>query len=101
MGFTTKEVRGITKYLVDTGIEPTQLRMHISEIPAGASSHPPHEHAGAEAFFMLEGHATIEVEGEKHALGPNEVIILDGNKPHGLSNAGTVPMRYLVISAGH
>jgi (S)-ureidoglycine aminohydrolase len=101
MGFTTKDVRGITKYLVDTGIEPTQLRMHISEVPAGGRSHPPHEHAGAEAFYMLEGHATIEVEGEKHALGPNEVIILDGNKPHGLSNAGATPMRYLVISAGH
>lgn len=101
MGFATREVRGITKYLVDTGIDPQQLRMHISEVPAGGRSHPPHEHAGVEAFYMLEGHATIEVEGEELSLGPNEVILLDGSKPHGLSNAGTVPMRYLVISAGH
>ena len=101
MGFITKEVRGITKYLIDTGIEPQQLRMHISEVPAGGRSHPPHEHAGVEAFYILEGHGTIEVEGEQHSLGPNEVILLDASKPHGLSNAGTVPMRYLVIIAGH
>ena len=101
MGFVTKEVGGITRYLIETGIEPTQLRMHISEVPAGGRSHPPHEHAGVEAFYMLEGHATIEVEGEEYSLGPNEVILLDGAKPHGLRNAGTVPMRYLVIIAGH
>jgi quercetin dioxygenase-like cupin family protein len=101
MGFAAREVRGITEYLVDTDIEPTQLRMHISEVPAGGCSHPPHEHAGVEAFYMLEGHATIEVEGEEHSLGPNGVILLDATKPHGLRNAGTVPMRYLVIITGH
>jgi (S)-ureidoglycine aminohydrolase len=101
MGFVTQEVKGITKYLVYTGIDPQQLRMHISEVPAGGRSHPPHEHAGLEAFYILEGHGTIEVEEEKHSLGPNEIIILDASKPHGLSNAGTTPMRYLVIIAGH
>ena len=101
MGFVTQEVKGITKYLVYTGIDPQQLRMHISEVPAGGRSHPPHEHAGLEAFYMLEGHGTIEVEEEKHSLGPNEIIILDASKPHGLSNAGTTPMRYLVIITGH
>jgi (S)-ureidoglycine aminohydrolase len=101
MGFATKETKGITKYLVDTDIEPQRLRMHLSEVPAGGRSHPPHEHAGIEAFYILEGHGMIEVEGEKHSLGPNEVILLDGSKPHGLSNAGAVPMRYLVIIAGH
>ena len=60
-----------------------------------------HEHAGVEAFYILEGHGTIEVEGEKHSLGPNEIILLDASKPHGLSNAGATPLRYLVIIAGH
>ena len=101
MGFVIKEARGITKYFVDTGIEPEQLRMHISEVPAGGRSHPPHEHAGVEAVYILEGHGAIEVDGETYSLGPNEVMLLDGSKPHGLSNAGTVPMRYLVIIAGH
>lgn len=101
MGFETKEAKGITKYLFDTSIKPEQLHLHITELPPGASSHSPHTHAGIEAFYMLEGQATIEVEGEKHSLGPNEVILLDANKPHGLSNASTVPIRYLVISAEH
>jgi mannose-6-phosphate isomerase-like protein (cupin superfamily) len=101
MGFTAKKVNGIAKYLVDTDIDPQQLRMHISKVPAGGRSHLPHEHAGVEAFYMLEGHGTIEVEGNEYSLGPNEIILLDATKPHGLRNAGTVPMRYLVIIAGH
>jgi len=101
MDFSLKDVPGLTKYLADTDVDPHQLRMHISEIAPGARGHAPHAHEGVEAFYMLEGHGTIEVEGERYSLGPNEVILLDASKPHGLANTGTAPMRYLVISAGH
>ena len=101
MEFTTRKVRGIAKYLVDMDIEPQQLHMHVSEIPAGGSPHPPHEHAGVEAFYVLEGNGTLEVAGESHSLSPNEAILLDAGKPHSLINTGTTPMRYLVIIAGH
>jgi mannose-6-phosphate isomerase-like protein (cupin superfamily) len=46
---------------------------------------------------MLEGQGTLEVEGVSHRLGPNECMVLDTTRVHGLHNTGTVPMRYLVI----
>jgi quercetin dioxygenase-like cupin family protein len=98
MGFTLQTVKGLGKYLVDSGIDPQALRMHITEIAPGTSAHAPHTHAGIEAFYVLEGHGTLNVEGESpQSLGPNDVIILNPAKLHGLTNTGDTPMRYMVI----
>ncbi|MCX6032747.1 MAG: cupin domain-containing protein [Chloroflexi bacterium] len=97
MAFTTRQAKGLTRCLVETGIDPEKLRIHISEIPPGTRAHPPHTHEAVEAFYVLEGHGAVEVGGERHAVGPNEAIILDARNPHGLENIGDTPMRYLVI----
>jgi quercetin dioxygenase-like cupin family protein len=100
MGFALQTVKGLGKYLVDSGIDPQMLRMHITEIAPGTSAHAPHTHAGLEAFYILEGHGILNVEGDTpQALGPNDVIILDPAKLHGLTNTGATPMRYMVIIA--
>lgn len=100
MGFTVQPAKGLGRYLVDSGIDPQRLRVHISEIAPGTSAHAPHTHTGVEAFYVLEGHGTLKVDGETpQPLGPNDVIILDPAKLHGLTNTGDVPMRYMVIIA--
>jgi quercetin dioxygenase-like cupin family protein len=100
MGFTVQTAKGLGKYSVDSGIDPQMLRMHITEIAPGTSAHAPHTHAGVEAFYVLEGHGTLNVDGEApQLLGPNDVIILDPAKLHGLTNTGGTPMRYMVIIA--
>ncbi|MBN1246524.1 MAG: cupin domain-containing protein [Anaerolineae bacterium] len=100
MGFSIQPVKGLSKVLVDTDIDPGALRLHISEIAPGTAAHPPHTHEGVEAFYVLEGHGTLETQGERYDLGPNEAILLDATKGHGLTNTGDVPMRYVVIIAG-
>ena len=100
MGFTVQTAKGLGKYIVDSGIDPQMLRMHITEIAPGTSAHAPHTHAGVEAFYVLEGQGTLNVDGEApQSLGPNDVIILDPAKLHGLTNTGDTPMRYMVIIA--
>ena len=99
MTFKTQSIKGISQYLLDEDVDFNALRMHISEIAPGTSAHPPHTHNGAEAFYVLEGHGTIDVEGERHTLGPNDVIVLDPAKLHGLTNTGDTKMRYMVIIA--
>jgi mannose-6-phosphate isomerase-like protein (cupin superfamily) len=101
MGFSAQSVKGLAKCLIDADIAPHKLHMHVSEIAPGTRAHEAHTHAGIEAFYVLEGHGAVEVGGESLAVGPNESIILDASKPHGLVNIGTVPMRYLVVIAGH
>ncbi len=97
MPFTTRQAKGLAKCLVETGIDPEKLRVHISEIAAGTRAHPPHTHDAVEAFYVLEGHGAVEVGRERQAIGPNEAIILDARVLHGLENTGTTPMRYMVI----
>jgi mannose-6-phosphate isomerase-like protein (cupin superfamily) len=99
MAYTLHERKGLAKCLVDADIDPEKLQFHISEIEAGTRAHPPHTHVGIEAFYVLEGHGTIEVEGERLFLGPNEVVVLDPSKLHGLTNTGEGKMRYMVVIA--
>ncbi len=99
MPFIERNARGLTRCLADAGLDPDKLRIHISEAPAGGRSHPPHTHAGIEAFYVLEGQATVEWADERHTLGAGEAIIVDASVPHGIFNAGDGPVRYMVIIA--
>jgi mannose-6-phosphate isomerase-like protein (cupin superfamily) len=97
MKFLEAQVKGLTKCLVAESLDPQKLRLHLTEVEAGTRSHPAHTHTGVEVFYMLEGHATVEVDDERYALGPNEAILLDASCPHGIANTGATRMRYLVI----
>jgi len=77
MSFSVESAKGLSKVLVDTSIDPETLHLHISEIEPGTFAHPPHTHEGVEAFYILEGQGTIEMEGERYALGPNQAVLLD------------------------
>jgi quercetin dioxygenase-like cupin family protein len=97
MKFTKVQAKGLTQCLVAENLDPLKLRVHISEIEPGTRSHPPHTHAGIEAFHVLEGNGVVEVEGERQAVGPNEVVMIDASREHGLVNNGSTRMRYVVI----
>jgi mannose-6-phosphate isomerase-like protein (cupin superfamily) len=97
MPFAIRQAKGLTKCLVDTGLDPDKLRIHISEIAPGTRSHPPHTHDAVEAFYILEGRGAVDVGGERHEICANEAIILDATGEHGLTNAGDTPLRYIVI----
>jgi mannose-6-phosphate isomerase-like protein (cupin superfamily) len=99
MSFTQITKKGISKMFLESGVDPERLSLHISEAAAGARLHPPHTHAGLEAFYMIEGTGAVETEGGKQIIGPNECVIVDASKPHGLVNAGKTTMKYIVIIA--
>ena len=97
MQFSTINAKGLSRYLVAASLDPQKLRIHISEVEPGSRSHDAHTHTGVEAFYVLEGQATVEVEEERYTLGPNEALALDASRPHGISNSSAAPIRYLVI----
>jgi (S)-ureidoglycine aminohydrolase len=99
MNFLEQKVKGLARCLVDEDRQPERLHIHISEISPGTWSHPPHQHDGVEAFYVLEGEGTLEIDGERHILKANESAVFDPTKLHGLLNTGTAPMRYVVIIA--
>src|ERR1700687_2522091 len=99
MEISTIPAKGLTKLLAMPGMVPDKLRMHISELAPGSSSHAPHTHTGVEGFYVFEGSVTVEVEGEHFPLAANEAMVVDATRPHGIFNSGSTRTGYLVIIA--
>lgn len=99
MDFIESPTKGIKRLFVAEGVDPARLHVHLSELDPGSRPHPPHSHTGVEAFYVLAGSGTVEVEGAKCPLGEGECLVLDAAREHGLRNTGDTPMRYLVIIA--
>ena len=99
MPFIERNAKGLARCLADASLGPEKLRIHISEAAPGGRPHTPHTHAGAEAFYVLEGQATVEWADERHQIRPGEALILDAPPPHTILNTGDVPVRYMVIIA--
>jgi len=91
--------KGLSGFFVDASLDPDRLSLHISQIEPGTSAHPPHTHSGVEAFFVLEGSGTIGLEGETISISTNQGVVVDPSRLHGISNTGSLPMKYLVIIA--
>ena len=99
MPFSKLDKKGLNACWIQEGLSSDKLSIHISEVAPGQRAHPPHTHEGIEAFYLLEGKATLEIDGETREIGPNEVVILDPRVSHGLRNTGDTPIRYMVIIA--
>lgn len=99
IGVTMREhnVKGVARFLLDNDLEGEPIHVHISEVAAGQRSHAPHRHGGYEAFYMLEGEGTIEIEQETFVLRANEAMVIDPQKLHGIANHSNAPIRYMVI----
>ena len=99
MNFLEYTVKGLARCLVDEELPPDRLHLHISEIDPGPWSHPPHQHDGVEAFYVLAGEGTLEIDGARQLIKAGEATVFDPTKLHGLVNTGTAPMRYIVVIA--
>src|SRR5262249_31664129 len=81
----------------DTG---QQFSVWESHVPPGAGA-PAHTHAREdEAFYVLSGEVTFEVEGaaDRLRLGPGGFLFGPRNRRHGYRNTGTVLARLLVLA---
>lgn len=95
------DVKGIGRYLLDDDLGGEPLHLHISEVGPGGRSHPPHQHGGYEAIYMLEGEGTFEIAEESHLILAGEAVVFDPQKMHGLVNYSDAPIRYMVVLANN
>lgn len=56
-----------------------------------------HKHAYEEVFITLEGEATFRVDGKEVVAGPNDVLIVPPDTPHGFTNTGPGRLRQVNI----
>jgi XRE family transcriptional regulator, regulator of sulfur utilization len=75
-----------------------ELEMHVTQLPPGKASHPPHRHAYEELLIIREGTVEALVDGQPRRLGPGAVIFQASNMLHNIKNVGQTPASYHVIS---
>ncbi|MBN2410039.1 cupin domain-containing protein [candidate division KSB1 bacterium] len=74
------------------------LNLKMSFVKAGAASHPPHRHDEKEIFYILQGKANFNLNGQTRTVGENTALFCPTGVPHGISNASDEePVSYLVI----
>jgi quercetin dioxygenase-like cupin family protein len=73
------------------------LTVKMSVVGPNQTTHAPHRHAGDETFFILEGTARFYLDGKTTTAGPFTSLYCPTNSEHGISNAGTTELKYLVI----
>ena len=78
-------VDGQTPYL-------RKLHAHVTTLAPGAG-YVPHIDAHDVGIVVLQG--TVETLGER--VGPHGVIFYAGGEPHGMTNVGAAPARYVVF----
>lgn len=74
-----------------------ELELHVTTLPAGVSSHPPHKHPDEEVIIIRQGTLETMVNGQTRVVGPGSVIFQASNQMHSLKNVGDTPAVYHVI----
>jgi quercetin dioxygenase-like cupin family protein len=76
------------------------VEVHVTELPAGESPHPPHQHVHEEMFLMQAGVLDATVNGKTQRLTPGSVCYVNSNDLHGVRNPGPARAEYFVVALG-
>jgi quercetin dioxygenase-like cupin family protein len=69
----------------------------VNEVPARWDGPPLHRHEFDEAFYVLDGELTFQLEDELFTAGPGALAFAPGGVDHTLANLGDAPARYVLL----
>jgi transcriptional regulator with XRE-family HTH domain len=76
-------------------------RLGPGAVTGGADDPPIHEPGSRETAVVLEGSATLAVDGQRHELQAGDSVTFDADLPHRFENNGKRPAELLaVVAAG-
>lgn len=74
--------------------------LHERHIPAGGRRPPPHVHPDrTEAFWVLDGAAQFELDGELSAAAAGSFVLVPGGTAHTFGASAEAPAHVLVLHA--
>jgi quercetin dioxygenase-like cupin family protein len=88
---------GYQYWFIEKNFLEDGLTVKMSVVGSNQATHPPHKHSGDEIFFVLEGTAQFYLDGKTITGGANTSFYCPENSEHGISNAGSTELKYLVI----
>ena len=93
-----EEVRAVRQFFRAPTATLNELELHVTTLPAGATSHAPHKHPNEELVIVKEGAVEVLVDGQLKRVGPGSVVFNASNQMHSLRNVGNGPATYHVIN---
>jgi len=87
LAFKRTAAEGEASYSLFEILDPPGARVALHR-------HPSYQ----ETFIVLEGHFDFEVDGERHPLGPGELLVIPRGAAHGFVCTSPGPGRMLTIS---
>jgi len=76
------------------------VEVHVTELAAGQSPHPPHHHVHEEMFMLQTGVLEATINGVTKRITPGSVCYVNSNEEHGIRNPGPDRAEYFVVALG-
>jgi quercetin dioxygenase-like cupin family protein len=105
--------REIEQLSGQTPEEPGQLQPHwlegpfngdrldvgmVTVSPGGVT--PPHVHIGGQVMIVTAGGGFVEVAGERHVIGPGDVVVCPPDELHTHGALDDTPLSHLTVTTG-
>jgi len=74
-----------------------ELEIHVTTLPPGQASHPPHTHPEEEVIIIKEGTVEVFQAGATRRVGPGAVLFMASQEAHNVTNVGETPATYHVM----
>jgi mannose-6-phosphate isomerase-like protein (cupin superfamily) len=66
------------------------VRHFVTRVTTPDTPFKPHKHENAELWFIMEGHALVELDGTEHPVADGDLIVIDPGVSHGLRTESRV-----------
>ena len=93
--FRTKDGSTIREYL-----RTQRQSLAEASLPPGGSTQRHYHGRSEEIYLLLEGDATMELDGEEQVVGPGDAVLIPHGSPHRIT-AGPGGTRFLCCCAPH
>ncbi len=80
-------------------VDGEEVSLIQERVPPGASETRHVHRQAAQIFFILDGEAVMELEGEEHALHAGDSLLIPPGKPHQFMNRSAAEVHFLVFSS--
>ncbi|MDJ1420873.1 MAG: cupin domain-containing protein [Candidatus Methanoperedens sp.] len=92
-------VKQIENGLDLTGIAKSVAAIYDTSLEPGQSIQPHYHPESEEIYYILSGYGIMTIGDEKQEISRGDVVYIPASAPHTLLNTGSVPLRFMTVSA--
>ena len=97
--FTTKDGSTIRSLLDATNAPVRNQSLAEATLPPATATQRHYHRLSEEFYFILEGQATMEIDGETRTVGPGDAILIPPGAWHQITTTPDSPVRLLCCCA--